>query len=362
MIADALSVLDTRFLGNSLSAYLITIGVFLVVFLGLHLLLLLLRSRLNVFVHKTKNQMDDALIHILRKIHPIEYACIALYIALQMLTLSPLLNKIISIGFITLLVYMAVGAGSILLTSFLQGLSASDDSGTNAPVLMNLSVIGKALLWIFGIFLVLSNAGVDITSLIAGLGIGGIAVALALQNVLGDLFSSFAIYFDKPFLVGDFIIVGDKMGVVQKIGIKTTRVQALQGEEIVFANKDLTAAEIQNFKKMRERRVLFSVGVAFETPPHILQEIPALLRGIVEDQELVRFDRAHFARIDSSAFTFEIVYYVLSDNYNTFMDIQQKINFGILQAFLARGITIAYPTQTLYIQQAAVPAAVATPR
>jgi small-conductance mechanosensitive channel len=205
---------------------------------------------------------------------------------------------------------------------------------------------------------VLSNAGVDITSLIAGLGIGGIAVALALQNVLSDLFSSFAIHFDKPFLVGDFIIVGDQMGVVEKIGIKTTRIRALQGEELVFANKELTDAHIQNFKKMRERRVVFSIGVLYETPQKHLQEISWLLRSIIEKQEQVRFDRAHFARFDASALTFEVVYYVLSDEYTTYMDIQQQINFAILEAFSARHISMAYPTQTVYLQPTSFPVAV----
>src|SRR5215469_16341064 len=135
---------------------------------------------------------------------------------------------------------MAVDVSSVLLTAFLRRMTAGDNHHATAPILINLTIIGKALLWVFGIFIVLSNAGVDITSLITGLGIGGVAVALALQSILSDLFSSFAIHFDKPSLVGDFIMVGDKVGVVERIGIKTTRIRALQGEEIVFANKLLT--------------------------------------------------------------------------------------------------------------------------
>jgi small-conductance mechanosensitive channel len=356
MIADLISLFGTQFLGNSLYQYAIAFGLFLAIFLGLHLLLLVLKNRLRAFARKTKTQADDALSRVLDKIHPTEYAGVALYIALQSLRLNPLLSKVIFIGFLALLTYMVIQAISAMLTSFLQHITADESRQTTAPVLLNLTIIGKALLWLFGIFIVLSNAGIDITSLIAGLGIGGIAVALALQNILSDLFSSFAIHFDKPFQVGDLIIVGDQMGVVEKIGIKTTRIRAVQGEEIVFANKQLTEAQIQNFKKMRERRIVFSIGVAYETPQQHLQELPALLRGIIESQQMVRFDRAHFARFDNSALTFEIVYYVLTDNYKIYMDIQQQINFALLQAFTERNISIAYPTQTVYLQSASLAA------
>jgi len=338
-------------LGNSLYAYAVALGMFLALFLSLHLLLLILRNRLDALAKKTQTHANDALARLLHAIHSVEYGGIALYIALQTLTLNPVLSKALSIGFIALITYIAIRLSSILLTSFLQRIVNGERYENNKSVVNNLTTIGKALLWVFGIFIVLSNAGVNITSLIAGLGIGGVAVALALQSVLSDLFASFAIHFDKPFLIGDFIIVGDKMGVVEKIGIKTTRIRALQGEEVVFANKELTDAQIQNFKKMRERRVLFTIGVIYETPQEHLQAIPALLRAIIESQEMVRFDRAHFARFDSSALTFEIVYYVLSDDYNVYMDIQQRINFGILEAFAERNITLAYPTQTLYLQQ-----------
>ncbi|HEY7416913.1 MAG TPA: mechanosensitive ion channel family protein [Ktedonobacteraceae bacterium] len=351
MTASVASLLSTPVLGNAVSAYILALGLFLAIFFGLHLLLVILKNRLRAFSKKTKTQVDDVLFSILHNIHPFEYLCIALVLALQTLTLHPLLSKGISIAFITLITYMVIHAASTLLSMFLQRTVNGDHYDTNRVVLSNLVILGKALLWIFGCFIILSNAGVNITSLIAGLGIGGIAVALALQSILGDLFSSLAIQVDKPFLLGDFIIVGDKMGVVEKIGIKTTRIRALQGEELVISNKQLTDAQIQNFKKMRERRVVFTIGVIYETSPEQLQEIPALLRGIIERQQMVRFDRAHFARFDDSALTFEMVYYVLSDDYNTYMDIQQQINFEILTALLERKIAMAYPTRTLYLQR-----------
>jgi small-conductance mechanosensitive channel len=357
MLADLVSLLATQILGNSLYAYAFAFGLFLAIFGGLSLLLFIVNNRLKAFAKKHKAHANDALPQVLRKIHPLEYGGIALYIALQALTLNPLLNKFISIGFIALITYMAINASSILLTVFLRRMTAGENHHATAPILINLTIIGKALLWVFGIFIVLSNAGVNITSLIAGLGIGGVAVALGLQSILSDLFSSFAIHFDKPFLVGDLITVGDKIGVVEKIGIKTTRIRALQGEEIVFANKLLTDAQIQNFKKMRERRVVFSISVVYETSYQHLQEIPALLQKIIENIQTVRFNRAHLAQLDPSALTFEIVYYVLSDDYMTYMNVQQEINFAILAAFAERKIALAHPAQTIYLQQTTLPSA-----
>ncbi len=173
--------------------------------------------------------------------------------------------------------------------------------------------------------------------------------SMAAQNILADLFSSFAIYFDKPFVIGDFVIVGDKMGVVEKVGIKTTRIRALQGEEIVMPNKDLTSSHIQNFKKMRERRVVFTFGVTYETKTESLRAIPAMVRKIIESQEKTRFDRAHFSAYGESDLTFEVVYYVLSGDYNKYMDIQQAINLEIKEAFERQGIDFAYPTRTRYL-------------
>jgi small-conductance mechanosensitive channel len=351
MIADLDSLLSTHFLGNTLYHYAIALGMFFGTFFGLHLCLFILKNRLKAYARKTKAQTDSTLVRALHKIYPIEYAGIALYIALQTLNLNPLLSRVIFLAFLILMTYMTIDAISALLTLFLQRFTASENGQNNAPILMNLLSIVKALLWVFGIFVVLSNAGVNITSLITGLGIGGVAVALALQNILSDLFSSFAIYFDKPFLIGDVITVGDKTGVVERIGIKTTRIRALQGEEIVFANKLLTEAQIQNFKKMRERRVVFYVSVIYETPHDLLKSIPKLLEESIESLPQARFNRAHLSRFDSSALTFEIVYYVLSDNYMIYMDVQQEINFNILAAFSEKQITLAYPTQTVYLRQ-----------
>ncbi len=157
--------------------------------------------------------------------------------------------------------------------------------------------------------------------------------------------------FDKPFVPGDFIVVGDKKGTVEKIGIKTTRLKALQGEELIISNKELTSAQIQNFKKMEERRISFSFGVTYETPVEKVKKIPDIIKDIIDKEDGARFDRAHFSRFDDSALNFDIIYYVGSGDYADYMDIQQSINIKILEVFEEMRIGMAYPTQTIYMQK-----------
>jgi small-conductance mechanosensitive channel len=209
------------------------------------------------------------------------------------------------------------------------------------------------------LLLTLDNLGVDITALVAGLGIGGIAVALALQNVLGDLLASLSIALDQPFVIGDFLIVGEHLGTVEYIGIKSTRLRSLTGEQIVMSNADLLSSRLRNYGRMYERRVVFTLGVTYETPRDKLREIAPLLRGIVEAQEGVRFDRAHFAKYGPYSLDFEVVYHVLSADFGRYMDAQQAINFRIHEAFEALGVQFAYPTQTLWFAGGAATAGAA---
>jgi small-conductance mechanosensitive channel len=196
----------------------------------------------------------------------------------------------------------------------------------------------------------LDTYGVNVTTLIAGLGISGIAVALAVQNVLGDLFASFSIVFDKPFVIGDFIIVGDYLGTVEYVGLKTTRIRSLSGEQLVFSNGDLLKSRIRNFKRMFERRVVFTIGVLYQTTYEHLIEIPKMIQSIIENQSQVRFDRAHFKEYGAYSLNFEIVYWIQNPDYNVYMDIQQTINLSIFKQFKEKGIEFAYPTQTLFVQ------------
>lgn len=212
-----------------------------------------------------------------------------------------------------------------------------------------IAFVGRMLIWVVVLLLTLDNLGINITALIAGLGIGGIAIALAVQNILGDLFASLSITFDKPFVVGDFLIVGEFMGTVENIGIKSTRLRSLTGEQIVMSNADLLSSRVRNYQRMRERRIVFALGVTYETPRERLQRIPDLVRKIIEAQEQVRFDRCHFARFGASSLDFETVYFVLTADFNRYMDIQQAVNFAIHAAFEQEQIEFAYPTQRLLL-------------
>jgi small-conductance mechanosensitive channel len=229
---------------------------------------------------------------------------------------------------------------------------------TDRAAVGSLGIIGfivNVVIWALVVLLTLDNLGVDITALVAGLGIGGIAVALAVQNVLGDLFASLSITLDRPFLVGDFLAVGDFLGSVEYIGIKSTRLRSLSGEQIIMSNSDLLSSRVRNYGRMSERRVVFGTSIIYETPIELVERIPSLIRDIVDAQEGTRFDRSHFAKHGATSLDFETVYYVLSAEFNRYMDVQQAINLRLHREFDALGVEFAYPTQRLIIGTASAP-------
>jgi small-conductance mechanosensitive channel len=209
------------------------------------------------------------------------------------------------------------------------------------------------VIWAGVVLFALDNLGVDITALVAGLGIGGVAIALALQNVLGDLFASLAIVLDKPFVLGDFVRVDDMVGTVEHVGLKTTRIRALSGEQLVFANNDILGSRLQNFGRMFERRIVFTVGVTYQTPRASLEKIPGIIQDAIEAQDDVRFDRSHLSAYGDFSINFESVWFVLSPDFATYMDRQQAIYFAIHEAFEHAAIEFAYPTQTLFLERGA---------
>lgn len=217
-------------------------------------------------------------------------------------------------------------------------------------------IASLAAVWIVALLAALDSLGFDVTALVAGLGIGGVAIALATQSILGDLFASLSIVIDKPFVVGDFIRVGDDLGAVERIGLKTTRVRSLSGEQLIFGNADLLRSRIRNYRLMEERRVLFRIGVVYQTPADTLRRIPSMVRQIIESRPATRMDRAHFAELGASEYAFEFVYYVLSPDYNLYMDTQEAVNLAIVEAFEREGIELAYPTRTVILAPADPPA------
>ncbi|MBM4107223.1 MAG: mechanosensitive ion channel family protein [Phycisphaerae bacterium] len=251
----------------------------------------------------------------------------------------------------------AIVWGRHLIDVMLERLLAAKttDQGQPDPALLTaltpIRFLSMAVLLGVVVLIVLDNAGVDVTAMVAGLGIGGIAIALAAQSILGDLFAAVSIVVDKPFMVGDFITVDDKLGTVESIGLKTTRLRALSGEQLVFANSDLLKSRIQNFRRMHERRVLFTVGVVYQTPAEKLRQIPRIVREAIEHNSPTRFDRCHFKRFADSALEFEAVYYVGNPEFNVFMNIQQAVNLELFERLQREGVEFAYPTRTLFVNQ-----------
>jgi small-conductance mechanosensitive channel len=277
---------------------------------------------------------------------------VALLAAISQLDLTPHYDKLVHFAWIIVLVSQVALWANEMVSVWVQRAFARhrEINPSGATHLMVAGLVARIVLWSIATLVTLDNLGFNISTLMASLGIGGIAVALAVQNILGDVFSSVSIALDKPFVIGDFIVVDSYMGTVEYVGLKTTRIRSLGGEQIVFSNTELLKNRIRNYKRMQERRVQFEFGIAYETATEDIERIPAMVRTIITDGVLdTRFDRAHFKAYGDSALLFEVVYYVLVPDYNKYMDIQQTINLELLRQFRKRGITFAYPTQTLYI-------------
>lgn len=342
---------EQSLLGNTYAEYASAVLIFLLLTIVFKVIHSIVIARLHKLALKTKTDLDDTLVDIVNKVKPPFYSFLAFYLALQVLALPQLANTLIRAILLIWIVFVVVDAIHIFINyTFSKTLGKSQDEGTRGAF-ETVSRVIKGILWMIGALLVLQNLGVNITSLIAGLGIGGIAIALAAQNVLGDLFSSFAILFDKPFVPGDFIVVGEHKGKVEKIGIKTSRIRSVTGEEIIISNQELTSTRIQNFKRMTERRATFHFGITYETPTEKMKDIPDVVSKIIDDISGTRADRVHFKQFDDSALTYEVVLYVESPEYPDYMDIQQDINLKIKEEFEKREIDMAYPTQTLYLKK-----------
>lgn len=340
-------------LSNTVGVYITAVVAFIIIYLLLQVFQYVILRRLRKFAERTKTPLDDAFIRIIASLKPPFYFFISAYLAISFITLAAVLQKVINVVLIGWIIYQAMAALSIFIDYALRRIEEKEGEGEQGTkmALRLVGKIAKAALWMIGILLALSNFGVNVSSLIAGLGIGGIAIALAAQNLLGDLFSSFAIYFDKPFVVGDYIVVGDKKGVVERIGIKTTRIRASYGEEIIISNQELTSTQIQNFKTMEKRRSVFTFGVVYETPQRIFERIPQMVKEIIDSVSDVTFDRVHFTQFNDSSLDFEVVYYVSSSDYRFFKDRNQEILFKIKKRFEDEKISMAYPTRTVYVHK-----------
>jgi len=345
-------LLAKDYFGNTVQNYVIAAATFCALFIGLPIVKVVALKQLAGLAKRTRGDLDDLIVELTRKsLGPAVFFVTALYVGAQSLALAEGLKRILQALFA---IVVTVKGVQLLQGVAVYGLKRWTErtarmSPTGAAMMQNLTMLIRLILWTAAALFVLDNLGINITAFVAGLGIGGVAVALAAQAILGDAFSSFAIYMDRPFEVGDFIVAGDFMGTVEHIGFKTTRVRSLGGEQLVFANSDLTGSRIRNYKRMQQRRIVFKLGVVYQTGLEQLKAIPKLIEGIVTEHQLTRFDRAHFQSFGDSALIFEVVYFVLSADYNTSMDIQQQINLRIMEEFQKAGIEFAYPTQQLYV-------------
>ena len=342
--------LSLNFLSNKLSDYLIA-GITL----GCCILLIKIFRRstfknLRKWAAKSENIYDDAIVSIVeRDLIPIAYIA-GTYLAISNLTLHSILDRVVKVMMVIVSTIFAIR----LFTAFLEYLIkiywlTYQRDNTNLEQSINALIPAmRVVVWLIGAVFLLDNLGFDISAVVASLGIGGVAIALASQGVLQDLFSYFSILLDRPFELGDFIIVGDYLGTVEYMGIKTTRLRSINGEQIIIANTDLTGSRIRNFKRMQRRRIVFKFGVVYETTSEQLAKIPGLIQEIIENTENVTCDRAHFSGYGEYSLNFEVVYFIDTSDYTVYMNAQQEINLAIKVKFAEHGIEFAYPTQINY--------------
>lgn len=296
---------------------------------------------------RTSTQIDDFLIEVFNKaVLPVLYAG-SVYLAVRHLDIAKATGRWADGAFKAVLIFQAVRALLSVLTFFIRNSWIKIDSPGNVATKSIMTIV-RVLVWCVASLFLLDNLGFDVNAVIAGLGVGGVAVALAAQTILGDLFNYFVIVFDRPFVEGDFIVVDEFKGEIEKIGIKSTRIRSLDGELLIISNSNLMGSRIRNFKRMERRRASFSIGVTYQTPPETVARIPGMIRKIVEAIPQAAHDRSHFKSFADSSLMFETVYYVLDREYSTYMDIQQQINIAIMRQFGQEGIEFAYPTQTVY--------------
>lgn len=335
--------------GNTVFQYAVALLIFAFTVLVIMLIKKGFLSYSARFAEKSSTLIDNAIIEMVGTVSAPFYWFASLVFALQYLHLSPVVSAIINRIFIIWFIIQAIVAFQIFIDFIISEKVRTNTKAGSAMISGILSGLIKIGLWLTALLFILSNFGVDITSLIAGLGIGGIAIALAAQSILGDLFSSIAIFFDRPFVIGDYIDIGTNSGTVQKIGIKTTRIRALSGEEIVIPNKDIAAARISNYRRMKERRAIIDVAVPYGTDSKTLEKIPALLEVSVADVGHASFRNAYLIKMGPSALIFELVYLIDDRDYELYLQAKQAILFNIVRTFAKHKIALIAPGQVLNV-------------
>nr|NNM90342.1 mechanosensitive ion channel family protein [Bacilli bacterium] len=351
-------MISPYFLGNGLSSWFWATGSFILLFI----ITLITRNLLIRWFKPSEESLAQdgftvkKMIHtFLRHISRLFLFIFALYTGSQFLILPLSMVDFINVLVRIALFYQLGLLGNATINLLL--IHAPNKAQDNAldTIMIGFSLLGKIILWTILLLLSLQNIGIHITTLLASLGVGGIAVGLALQRVMGDIISSLAIVLDKPFVPGDFIVLDTFSGTVERIGLKTTRIHSITGEELIISNTDLIQGRIHNFSKLIERRIVMSFGVTYDTPIDVLEQIPSMVKEIIEQVADTRFDRAHFKILGPYSLNYEVVFYMTTSDYLTFMNAQQTINLALMRKFETEQIEFAFPTQTLLVENPTKP-------
>jgi small-conductance mechanosensitive channel len=356
---NEISLLDrlhtSTLLGIPLNNVMVAVGAALLAYIVMMFALRLALSRLATIASRTSTRADDIFIAVFSGTNRLLIVLVAILVGVSMLALpDPWPARVSQLWFVALVLQVALwanrGVGIALQRYVERRAPAGSPQMSAAATLMSWGA--RILLWTMVLLAMLSNLGVNITAFIASLGVGGIAIALAAQTILGDLFASVSIAMDKPFEVGDFIVLGSVAGTVEYVGVKTTRIRSLGGEQVVMSNTELLKQTISNYKRLMQRRIVFGFGVARGTTAEQAEAIPGIVQGAVQASERLRFDRAHFKGFGESSLDYEVVYIVLDPGYNVYMDEQQRINLALMRALDERGIDFAFPTRVLHVASA----------
>lgn len=359
-IDDAKGLLQgSDYLGVNLFEWGILIGVTFLLWTTLSFLKKKFGKKITRVAMRTSTHWDDIVGRMIDKTHGLFLFVVSLYITASVMGLDPRAMGLLYKFLVVTMFFQAALWGNEILAYVLgrylrKRYGQKDESIDNLSTYSAIDITAKFVLWVVLFLLLLDNLGVNITALVTGLGIGGIAIALAVQNILGDIFASLTIVLDGPFEVGDYIVADDKSGTVEAIGLKTSRIRALSGEQLVFPNKKLIEGYIQNFKRMQERRVVFNFNLEYGTSVENLKRVPEIITEIVKAQDKTIFDRAHFAKLGTSALEFEVVYKMAVPDYNTFMDTQQRILIEFYRRCAEIGAKFSIPTPTVLIQNGTV--------
>lgn len=326
--------------GNTVQDYLVALGVILAGLIIIMIFKRMMLNRIRTWTANSHTKVDDMIVRGLERFGLPILSFAIIYWAINSLSLSAKAEKVLTVATSVVIAYFVIRLISAIIQNLISsGVRRQENGETKIKQIGGLMIIINMVIWILGLVFLLDNLGYNVTTILTGVGIGGIAIALAAQNIVGDLFNYFVIFFDKPFEVGDAINVNDKTGTIEYIGLKTTRLRSLTGEQIIISNSDLTKSPVHNYKRQETRRIAFTLNVRYQNDTDKLKKIPGIVKSIIEAAGPTRFDRAHFARFTDYGLAFEVVYFVTVADYNKYMDVQQEINLKIMEAFKNEGIT-----------------------